>query len=41
MNHHTNAAVHVETLLIHGADHMYTGEEMQVAKAIAKCADSL
>jgi pimeloyl-ACP methyl ester carboxylesterase len=31
----------VDTVMIHGADHMYTGEEAQVAETIAKWADTL
>jgi pimeloyl-ACP methyl ester carboxylesterase len=31
----------VETVMIRGADHMYTGEEAQVAQTIAKWADTL
>jgi pimeloyl-ACP methyl ester carboxylesterase len=31
----------VDTLMIRGADHMYEGEEAQVAEAIAKWADTL
>ncbi|HEY3042358.1 MAG TPA: hypothetical protein VGJ66_26750, partial [Pyrinomonadaceae bacterium] len=31
----------VETVMIQNADHMYTGEEAQVAQTIAKWADTL
>ena len=32
---------HVHTIMIQNADHMYTGEEVQVAQTIAKWADTL
>jgi hypothetical protein len=41
MSHQTNAAIRIDTLLIQGTDHMYNGEEAQVANAIARWADSL
>ena len=37
----TNGPSRVDTVMIRGADHMYAGEEAQVAETIAKWADTL
>jgi pimeloyl-ACP methyl ester carboxylesterase len=38
---HSSGPSRVDTVMIRGADHMYLGQEMQVADAIAKWADTL
>jgi len=41
INRQASGPRRVETVMIRGADHMYTGEEAQVAETIAKWADTL
>ena len=38
---HSSGPRRVDTVMIRGADHMYAGEEAQVAETIAKWADTL